>query len=160
MQNQTLYSTRRKQREDNKPDQYKALSNNLKIQITQILVDAIGDPRSSEHSANIYQNIHDDLCKKFGLSELIKYERNIDKSIINFFMKCVDLDTCLDIIELSMRYIDTTIRQTPKQFQLTYNRIKTSPDQAIEKLNYRFDAAAVAYQLVSGEIIRKDNVTA
>lgn len=153
---QALYSTRKKKRKDNNPDQYKALSNNLKIQVTQILMDAIGDPRSSDHSARIYQNIHDDLCKVFGLTELIQYERNMDKSLIDFFMKSVDVDTCLDIIEVSMRYIDNIIRQSPEQFKLTYHRVKTSPDKAIEKLNYRFDAAGVGYQLISGEIIPKD----
>lgn len=141
--------------------QYDTIPNNLKIQITQIISDAIG---TSTHcgkyghymseSDELYAYIHKILCREYGIYELIKNADTYFHEIYNYFLQQDDIEKCLDIIEISFNVIATHVKENPYKFT---EFTSLSPDDAIDELNERFKESCVGFQFESNEIIRIDS---
>ena len=154
-----IYSKRQKRFMGEFPDvyQYENIPNSLRVQIVHIMNDALGDHRSQK-TIEIFQFIHDTLCREYGKfslreKEFFGYENYIG-DVINFIIQCNNTNHILDVVELSFRLIDTSYRKNHTKYLC---KPKITPDAAIEELNFRFREHGVGYQYESGEIIRVDS---
>ncbi|UUA73595.1 STM4504/CBY_0614 family protein [Cellvibrio sp. QJXJ] len=130
--------------------QYDKIPNTLRVQLIHIVRDTIGV--NTHNSYEAYRQIHKVLCKEYGVFSLLPSARDDFEAIYDFFLKEKDVERCLDVIELSIRYIDGYVRKNYYQFPQMQ-----SPDDAIEELNLRFKESSVGFQYVSGELIRVDS---
>ncbi|MEQ8541555.1 MAG: hypothetical protein RIB93_29350 [Coleofasciculus sp. D1-CHI-01] len=148
-----LFSKRHKKLKGEVPDvyQYDNIPRPLRVQIVHIMHDAMGNVHS-RHTENIFQLIHDILCReygKFSLSDDV-YVRGIDhdNDVLKFLINSNDVEQVLDVVELSFKAIDTYYR---KENFRHFTQSKITPDEAIEELNIRFREQGVGYQYESGE---------
>src|SRR5205085_1894273 len=150
-----LFSKRQKRLRGEVPDvfTYDEISQALRVQIVHIWRDAI-DSKLAYTEVTLpqewYKEIHDALCREYGIFVLIPNSRvNYSNDLANFFLACEENDKVLDIIELVFRVIDRVTRN-----QSYSNRVfpKITPDDAIEELNQRFLEHGVGYQYESGQL--------
>lgn len=141
--------------------QYDTIPKNLKVQIIQIISDTIGKPTPSNRygtymsvSDELYESIHKILCREYGVFVLIKNANNDFQAVYDYFLQQVDIEKCLDIIEISFQAIAINVKNNPYEFrEITCQ----SPDEAIDELNERFRENGVGFQFESNEIIRIDS---
>jgi hypothetical protein len=144
--------------------QYDNVPSQLRVQITYIVKDALGDVGHYD-TVESFRLIHDILCREYGKLSLSNNSslRHRDSSliyidyvqeVINFVLATNDPEQILDITELSFRLIDIRYRDNQLRRRV---QSKINPDEAIEELNARFREHGVGYQYESGEIIRVDS---
>jgi hypothetical protein len=154
-----LFSKRQKRLRGDVPDvyQYEDINNNFRVQVVHIIRDTFGRDHSygTQHSSTAFHEIHQILCKEYGVFTLKEYEDNDFNRIYNYFLSVQDYEKALDIIELSFKVIDKIVRGN--QYQRDTYEIKTTPDEAINELNERFKEHGIGYQFESGELIRIDS---
>ena len=164
-----LYSKRQKRIRGEVPDvyQHKIIPKELRVQVIHIWGKAFQIPDRKafgvyypESTAKIYKFIHETLCDEYGCFKLAKNtEHSFDvldrnyAALCGFLLESQETDKVIDVIELSFRLIDTTVRDNPSQF---YDS-SISPDKAIDRLNHRFREHGVGYQYESGQIIKLDS---
>jgi hypothetical protein len=109
------------------------------------------------NSDAVYREIHEILCKEYGVFSLGKRSNitNFD-AVYNHFLDSDDIDECIDVIELTFKFIDVHIREKQYQFSHEARTTETAEDAVIE-LNQRFKDAGVGYEFISGEIIKIDS---
>ena len=100
-----------------------------------------------------YEDIHQILCKEYGVFSLGKNEESYYSAIFNYFLRENDHEKCLDVIELSFKVIDTYVRQNRRDFKAAAG-VRQKPDDAIEELNTRFKESGIGYQFEAGELIK------
>lgn len=152
-----LFSKRQKKLKGESPDVfiYDQIPTKLRVQIIHIIRDAIGkDQYNSEYARNVYEFIHQALCREYGLFTLKEYSHSDEEAVLDFFLKCTNTDQVLDVVEMSFRIIDGHIRDSSYQYHAT---TKISPDDAILELNTRFKENGVGFQFESGEVMRIDS---
>ncbi len=159
-----LFSKKQKRLRGETPDvySYDNFPQPLKVQIVHIIKDAVGEDISYSHSddepSKVYKSIHKILCREYGIFSLSNSEYSTDsdqKCIFTFFLRTIDMDKIIDIIQLSFQHIDRGIR---KDINYRYKvQVSISPDEAIEELNQRFKEHGIGYQFDGGEIIRVDS---
>lgn len=155
-----LFSKRQKRLRGEVPDiyTYDEIPQKLRIQIVHIICDAIGEDKNYNGNAQeVYEFIHDSLCREYGLFSLeTGYHKSHKEKVINFFLKTTKTDEVIDVIELSFKYLDRIIKNNYQQY--TYNTtVKISPDNAISELNERFKEIGIGYSFDGSEIIRVDS---
>jgi len=152
-----LFSKRQKRLRGELPDVYTYgdIPQTLRTQIVYILRDAIGTELRHAAVQDVYQAIHDILCREYGVFSLGEGDAHAsrDVALFNYFLTCDELEKALDVIELSFRIIDRIIRD--EAWFLRHASL--SPDNAIDQLNSRFREHGVGYQFESGQIIRVDS---
>ena len=162
-----LFSKRQKQIRGETPDvyQYEIIPPELRAQVVHIWRDVLEEsdrrgflnPNDAAYKA--YQDIHDKLCREYGMFTLgedigiLGEDIGIFEKVCNFLLEEEDTEKVIDVIEFSFFYIDKVFRNNPN----TYLRPKISPDEAINELNYRFREHGVGYQYESGQIIKIDS---
>ncbi|MDZ8025727.1 MAG: hypothetical protein RMX97_13710 [Nostoc sp. DedQUE11] len=152
-----IYSKRQKRLMGEFPDvyQYDDIPKQLRIQIVHIMNDAIGAYSNHKETANIFQVIHDILCREYGMLSLQGILSDGYKGdVINFMLESNDTKQVIDVVELSFRLIYITYRSDNIRY---YTAPKITLKNAIEELNFRFTEHGVGYQYESGEIIRVDS---
>jgi hypothetical protein len=153
-----LFSKRQQRSRGEVPDVYlfDKLPNKLRVQIVHIISDAIGIDRyhGDRYMYKVYKDIHEILCREYGLFKLGDEDED-KEAVLNFLLTTKDLERALDVIELSMRYIDKILRTD--QEHLHYVQTKISPNGAIEELNERFKENGIGYQYESEQLIRVDS---
>lgn len=153
-----LYSKRQKNKKGN-PDVYKynSIDQKLKVQAIHIIRDTMGiESPYNQITNDTYREIHEILCKEYGVFSLIKHETSNFKAVYDYFLQSNDYEQCLDIIELSFQVIDTIVREKEWMYSQAFG-VKQKPDSAISEINIRFKEAAIGYQFESGELIRVDS---
>lgn len=160
-----LFSSRQKKARGDVPDvyQYKEIPNKLRVQIIHIIKATIGTRENNSHyggptvSQVTYRKIHEILCKEYGVFSLSKQEYVTDfEAVYNYFLKSENVEECLDIVELTFKYIEFQVK--PNQIQYSRDAgTKQIADDAIEELNHRFKESGVGYEFVSGEIVKIDS---
>lgn len=160
-----LFSSRQKKARGDMPDvyQYEDISNKLRVQIIHIIKATIGTKENNSHyggpthSEVVYRDIHEILCKEYGVFSLSKkqYSSNFE-SIYDYFLQSKDFEECLDIIELTFKFIEFHVKQKQYQFIREAGAQQEAVD-AIEELNQRFKESGVGYEFLSGEIVRIDS---
>lgn len=141
---------------------YDEIPNALRVQVIHILRDAIGHfdfmrMGNALVADELYMLIHEQLCREYGQLSLStsEYGEQPKDAFLNFFLNNDDKDKSLDAIEMSFTAINTIIRKDYSYGQR--NKVKMSPDEAIEELNQRFKEHGIGYQFEGGEIIKVDS---
>lgn len=136
---------------------YDSIPQGLKVQIIHVIKDAIGVDRDGEYARYAYKFIHETLCREYGVFKLGQGFRESDQEqIFNFLLQTATTEQIIDIVEISFKYIDRTIKEQYQQY--TYKtEVKIKPDDAITELNERFKENAIGYSFDGNEIIRVDS---
>jgi len=151
-----IFSKRQKTERGEIPDvfQYDVLPRELRVQVVHILRDALGNSTDyREPSEKVFEAISSILCREYGLFSLVKDARNHHAAVFNFFLNTDSIERALDVIEVSLRCVDTLARD---QYEWKRLEAKIEPDEAIEELNQRFLEHGFGYQFESGQIFRVD----
>lgn len=133
---------------------YDSLPAKLRVQIVHIARDAIGDSGRFHVSARCYSQIHNALCREFGLFDLMPDSYGIDAKIFNFVLDQTNTDRVLDVVQHVFEVIEKNARDI--NFGIRAGMNMDSKD-AINELNARFLENAVGYQFESGRLIRMDS---
>jgi AbiJ N-terminal domain 4 len=166
-----LFSKRRKRAAGDMPDVYTYdIPINLRVQITHIWNDAIGNPgREYDPAGRIsdtYLQIVDALRREYGVYTLHKDTRNPNdayqacEELGKFFLdpggfvNTNSTDKALDVIEFTFRIIDRVTRKFDYLQRFNASEIA---DEAIEELNARFKEHSVGYFYSDGTIGRVDS---
>lgn len=149
-----LYSKRRKRERGEIPDvyQYTDIPNALRVQIVHIWTSAFGEPADWNKVPQLFQQIHDALCREYGVFSLTERREPVFDKVANFMLQSTDAEQVLDVVELSFRVLDTIVRQSSYDFHGT-----EQPDDAIAELNARFREHGVGFQYESGQLVRVDS---
>jgi hypothetical protein len=100
----------------------------------------------------IIKEINSSLCREYGVFQLAgKYDKGFEE-LANFVLQEQDYEKVLDVIELTFRFVNQSIRDNPYH----YNQ-RIDVDSLIDELNQRFEEAGVGYQYESAELIRVDS---
>ncbi|MCY3728364.1 MAG: hypothetical protein OXF97_05125 [Nitrospira sp.] len=159
-----LFSKRQKKLRGEVPDVYvyDDLPQPLRVQIVHIWVDTLGN----HEQFHLYQTVRrayifivEALCREYGFFQLPAPEkhhgeRDYVKELINFFLHERDIERCLDVVEMSFRFINDYTREG--QYLRRHNASKIA-DEAIGELNSRFREHGIGYQFTSGQIVRIDS---
>lgn len=132
---------------------YDHIPRGLRVQLTQILGEAIGHPYSDK-GGKVYDEISRILCREFHVYSLDSSAKNSQESIFLYINKENDLEMLLSAIECAFIQIERNC-----------NRYKyadgadslITPSEAVNELNARFLEHGVGYQYQSNQIIRVDS---
>ncbi|MCJ2060330.1 hypothetical protein MKL09_27875 [Methylobacterium sp. J-048] len=154
-----LYSKRKKRRNGEFPDvyQYESLPSSFRVQIAHIWEEVFS--KSSE-PYEPYLFLAKVLRKEYGVFKLIpdtidtnsRYQASVE--FMNFFLRSKDIDTDIDVIEISFRYIDLVVRQY--HFAHDHSGDQRA-NEAIGEFNARAQEHGFGYQYLDREIIRIDS---
>ncbi len=130
------------------------MPNSLRVQIVHILNDAVGsDSVSYQSNHYCFTYIRDVLLKEHALFELVKYPKDPQYDVLNYFLALDEDDKVLDVVDLAFGAIQLT--EDHYQFK-QHSTPKISPIEAVEELNQRFKQHGIGYQFESGTLIRID----
>ena len=160
-----LFSKRKKKNtRAGEPDvyQYDEVSRELRVQIQQILIDAIGpqyqiDPygmSSRSHNPDAWRNISKTLCRELGVHSLADRGNSVQQ-VIEYIGAC-PTEQFIDAVELCVKYIHHVSR-AKQDYQRSKLGITQPPDEAIDEINYRFRESRLGYQFEAGEVFRVDS---
>ncbi len=160
-----LYSKRTKRQANSDLSdvyQYDSVPNTLRVQVQQILVEAIGPqfPPSfygtgarRKHNPDAWEFIHKALCKEFGVHSLD--EKQLAQENVVGFIGNADINEFLDTVEMCCMHI--TDLKNKREHHRKNLGITQEPDSAIDEINYRFREACLGYQIEEGKFIRIDS---
>jgi hypothetical protein len=167
-----LYSKRQKRIQGEVPEvfQYENFSERFRVQVMYILRDLSSD--ISINRKEYFQKIHDNLCREYGLNNLLDREtpRLHESKIKDFLSICKDVEV-LDIIECSFKHYKNISEDglsdlvealkginRPIGIKELEKRVSSERlHRAINEMNERFLEHGIGYQFESGEIIRIDS---
>jgi hypothetical protein len=157
-----LFSKRQKRLRGEVPEIYKYhdIPSTLRVQIIHILRDTIGEDigysyNSKKPAEELYDFLHETLCREYGLFSLTHDSEN-EEQVLNFLLKTEKIEQVFDIIELAFKSIEVVIKNDYNNYK-HYVKVKISPIDAINELNQRFKENGVGYSLERNEIIRVDS---
>lgn len=154
-----LFSKRQKRLRGEDPDvyQYDNIDEKFRVQVVHIIRNTIGiEGPYNDPSNKAYEDIHQILCKEYGVFSLGESGESHFSAIFNYFLREENHENSLDVIELSFKIIDTDVRQNEWQFERAEGVIQ-KPDDALGELNARFKESGIGYQFEGGELIRIDS---
>jgi hypothetical protein len=136
--------------------QYESIPSALRVQVIHIWGDTLGhsDPRYTNRSEQIYELIHNHLCREYGCFQLGNDPYQTTENKLRLFLGRCSTGEALDVIELSFRCI-TNLSSDPNE-RYALNSAMTA-EVAIAELNERFREHGVGYQFESGIIVRVDS---
>jgi len=129
---------------------YNHVPEKLRVQIVQILKDAIGT-RNYEN----WEFIHKTLLKELGTFKLVDRPGEDINNCLTYFLLSND-EEAIDFIELTLRVLDSPATRDDFNNERSRNHMLQTPDDAIEEINYRLRDNGVGYEYVEGEFIRID----
>jgi hypothetical protein len=158
-----IFSKRKKQLEKaEKPDvyQYDSLPEGFRVQVSHIWRTAMGAWVAGRYvepppSNRLWKSLHDALSREEKLFHLGDGYTDPCGQCHQYLLTA-DTGGALDIIELSFRVIDRSVRKLGAPARSVAD-ITQDPDSAIEELNRRFLEHAIGYQYTNGVIIRVDS---
>lgn len=154
-----LFSRRQAEIRGELPDvyQYEEIPQNFRVQVVQIIRDSIGgESPYNEPSNKVYSEINRILCKEYGVFSLVERPQSNFASIYDYFLQINDYEKCLDIIEITFKFINVHVRENSWNFN-QISQVIQSPDDSIQELNSRFKQWGIGYQFESNELIRLDS---
>lgn len=157
-----LFSKRQRRLRGELPDVYvyDTLPDALRVQVVHIWREVFGTPVEEGYGVtcpvlNAFREIHQMLCKEFGVFALTDRPRDdAFTAVANFFLRSDDIEQALDVVELTFNYV--RVMTQGDRFGYTS---KTAPVDAIEELNDRFKQHGVGYRFESDarKIVRVDS---
>jgi hypothetical protein len=151
-----IYSKRNQQGKEPDIFIYDEIPQRLRIQIHHIITGTFGSINSYSDEVNdVYQFIADVLKREWGVFSLTGKGLEVQYEVLQSLLHNTDVDRTLDIIQLSFQLINRYIRENIN-WKENHEAVST-PDEAIEELNYRFKENGVGYAFESDRIIRIDS---
>jgi hypothetical protein len=160
-----LYSKRQKNLREGAPEIfiYDHLPSPLRVQITLIIQDALGEKNdrygTTINPDQIFDQINKILCREYGVHDLgygNGYVLSGKEYVINHILFAKENDRVLDAIELCFKFINRYIGDDLPRYKESVN-IVMEPTEAIDELNIRFKEHGVGYQFESNAIIKLDS---
>lgn len=162
-----LFSQRRRKEESKGAAdvyQYDNVPNKLRVQMQQILNDAIGPQylpdaysyHTPAHNPDGWRLIHNTLCREKGCHRIVEKHYSIENEGVLNFIGSADVEGFLDALELCGRVIERVIGSWHDAMR-SQKGITQSPASALEEINYRLRESGLGYQYEDGEIIRVDS---
>ena len=153
-----IFSKRQKRARGDVPDVYqdKHIPQELRGQAVHIIEDlcaGVSEQYAREYGrspGDLYEGIHKILCREYGRFSLGSQYEDDREALLNFFLTTRKTEEAIDVIEVSMNFMEGFIRHHSLYAQQWM-------DSAIAELNYRFREHGVGYQYESGKIIRVDS---
>lgn len=158
-----IYSRRKRLAEAGAVDvyQYEKVSDRLRVQVIQIIQDALGadlDVRGySSPLVGVYEELVRLMRREVGVHQLVPHVRSAPHEYLKWLEAEPRIERWLDGVELAFRAADILVRDRWREYK---DNVRSEPDKAIEELNARFREDGFGYQFVSGEIIRFDSLHA
>lgn len=159
-----IFSIRQKKARGEAPDVYKydTFPEELRVQLTYIWMEAIGDLRNSDPYSREYKNAYDsykvivDIIKEeYGVYNLTNIQTNNPQhELFDFFITTSSFDKAMDVVELCTKLIAADEHTHSMR---TTDGTSVNNKQYIDKTNYRFKEAGVGYEFISGIMIRIDS---
>lgn len=159
-----LYSKRQKRLSGDIPDVfiYDNFPNTFRVQLVYLIKDCLGGESDFDNrytgTASAYQLIAESLRREYGVFNLVNspscHRFNELEELSTFILNEVDVNRCVDAIELCFRYADHFAR---KYSYRNLNDASEHVDNCIEELNSRFKENGIGYRYESMEIIRIDS---
>ena len=135
---------------------YDVVPANTRVQVNQILHEALGEFFSTEGSPNpCYTHVVKRLRRELGLN-MLSGAPGPGAELFRWLENVRDVDRWLDGVELTLRSFDLIARASTEHRNLY--RSAESLDEYIDELNARLQEAAVGYQFASGEMMRVDSM--
>ena len=160
-----LFSYRKRLAAGDTPDVfvYDELPRGLRVQISQILVDAIGPyyvgPRlglgSPPNNNEAWDLIHKVVAREhkvFALGD----DHSIADRCLTYLLDNTSVDEALDVIEAGFIYIEEVARNFDPHNREAHG-IQVTADDAVAELNERFRRAGVGYRFEDLQIFRVDS---
>jgi AbiJ N-terminal domain 4 len=144
--------------------QYDSVPNPLRVQIQQILVDAIGpqyeiDPYAMSvprHHPAAWEQIHKILCRELGRHRLVETNYSVHVEGVLRYLGTCSGEEFVDTLELLCRTIEIVISPIGEHARKERG-IQQSPSSAIEEINYRMREAGFGFAYQDGQIYRLDS---
>ncbi|MCP5397640.1 MAG: hypothetical protein H6918_13160 [Sphingomonadaceae bacterium] len=159
-----LFSKRLKDKEKSGQDdiyQYDVIPANLRVQVKQIAIDAIGRVgslgdgfRTADQDNNLWFQIEKTYLREKGLEGIAK-EDFAGSRVLAFMRDCSTLDW-LDFLELIAFGIGL-MANDEHGYERQKWQVSLAGQNAIDEINYRFREAGVGYQIESEQVIRIDS---
>ncbi len=141
--------------------QYTQVSSPLRVQITQIAIQAIGKVARSGGSYgfpdvenSLWTGIEKVYCREKGIYK-ISTEEHSGSRIISFMSKA-NITDWLDLLELICKAIMVAGHQSQYGHRSEWE-VEGSGADAIDEINYRLRQATLGYQYESGNLLRIDS---
>jgi hypothetical protein len=142
--------------------QYEEVPQKLRVQVQQILADAIGPHyplhgyvmHTPDHNPETWEFIKKTLCREFGVHSLAAGPTE-GQQVINFLGAC-SVNEFVDAVELCTRVIDRVIRALD-DYDRRSRGITDEPDDALKEINHRFRKSGLGFQFVEGQALRVDS---
>ena len=161
-----LFSYRKRLAAGDTPDVfvYDQLPRGLRVQISQILADAIGPYYvgslplglgSPPNNNEAWEMIHKIVAREHEMFTLGD-DHLIDHRCLNYFLDNTSVDKALDVIEVSFSYIVKDARNFDPYYREACG-IQVTADDAVAELNERFRRAGVGYRFEDLQIFRVDS---
>lgn len=143
--------------------QYDVASPKLRVQIQQILVDAIGpefeiDPYSFgsyEHNPAAWKEIQSILLREFGKHWLADKYVTACQDVLQFIGTCTT-EEFIDTLEVCCIYISKVITRFD-EYGRGQRGIRQKPSEAVEEINHRLFQANLGFSYGEGVICRADS---
>lgn len=152
-----IYSKRKLRESPQKSDLYRCdeIPPELRVQIEYILRDLVGIATVDGATAGdyIYNQIYNALVREYGQEELAKGEY-VPQILFNFIRETASFDQVLDVLEVSLHLMGNVPDPAYHQARAY---AKTSLQEAIREINFRFLEHSVGYQYESGRMVRFDS---
>ncbi|MCV9944918.1 STM4504/CBY_0614 family protein [Rhizobium sp. BT-175] len=156
-----LYSKRQQRLRGEHADvyQYQKMPRKLRVQIIHIMDRAMGSYEQSLSDGRVsrgYALIVNTLRQELGVFQLPETSRqsNYYKELTEYFLAEPGVESCLDVVELVFRFIDSFTRNFEHLNRQGYDE---RANEALADLNVRFKENAFGYQFVDREIVRVDS---
>jgi hypothetical protein len=134
--------------------QYTSIPAPLRVQVIQIIRDALGSSGPYCDEVNkTWQSIHDSLAREYGMFRLGEGSTH-EEAACRFFLNEANHEHVLDFIELGFQTVDRLGRDA---WYVSRARTVVSADVAIDEMNQRLREHAIGYAYLNGEIIRIDS---
>lgn len=137
---------------------YDCLPQGFRVQVVHIWNQALDLDAYDSFAKGRWDFIHDTLVEEMEVFELpySGYSGNRLVNCSNFLLQSEDINEVLSLIELSFLCLDTSVRHFGhRHYYAEWNSgRKLTPDDAINKLNYRFREHAIGYQYSNGQIVK------
>ncbi|NTA16026.1 hypothetical protein G6M11_08440 [Agrobacterium tumefaciens] len=159
-----IYSKRKNRAEGSVPDvyEYDFIPDKLRVQISQIFSEYLGDQDYCRYKNPSAQNLYKDLVKilrkEYGVHTLnSRFHSHIENYADEFheqILACTDIDKVLDAVELGCKAIDLIARDFSYRRDSEYEK---RCDELLEELNGRFKENGVGYEYAERLIVRVDS---
>ncbi|WP_367354202.1 STM4504/CBY_0614 family protein [Agrobacterium pusense] len=159
-----LYSKRKAKAEGSVSDvyQYDQIPNKLRVQITQIFEENIGNANLKRDYRNRPQEMYESIVKllrrEYGVHKLnnhfIPYNDTYMEELFGHILECEEVDQVLDAIEVGCVVIDGLVRSSEYKND---HRFDENCDSALSEINDRFKENGVGYEYTGNRIVRVDS---